>query len=71
MTQEAVLDANNCAVPFTDVLNVATGTVSGVTLNQLDQDLKTICSNDNCRRAVTTYLDRCAVSLVKFVLVSL
>ena len=62
MTQEAILDGNNCAVPFTNVMNVATGTVSGVTLNQLDQDLKTVCNNENCRLAVTTYLDRCAVS---------
>ena len=64
MSQEALLSADNCAVPFTGVLNVATGTISGVTVNQLDQDLKTICGNNDCTKAVTTYLQMCAVSCV-------
>jgi len=62
LSQEAILAADNCASPFTNLSVIATGTSFGITLNQLDQDLKMICSNSNCRRSVMTYLDMCAVS---------
>ena len=62
MSQEAILAVENCGVPFTKLSEIATGTSFTSTLNQLDQDLKTICNNNDCVRAVSTYLDMCSVS---------